>query len=165
MFKISIKLISIIIHATRQFLHYHILLRLGFIEPVHQSVGWFVALVKNRGKCLISHTNPSHHSCHSSFHSFSHSSSVRSIELEIGLIELGIGLIELGIGQRINNARLTVLARVTGLVNGPLGRSRYVRLLAPLTRSTALFCYITDCWARAENHEKRHCDVMDQRID
>ena len=34
----------------------------------------------------------------------------------IGLIELGIGLMELGIGLRINNARRTVLARVSGLV-------------------------------------------------
>ena len=54
------------------------------------------------------------------------------IELGIGLIELGIGLIEfgkglielrigrmeLGIGLRINNARRTVLARVSGLVPG-----------------------------------------------
>ena len=39
------------------------------------------------------------------------------IELGIGLIELGIGLIELGIGLRINNARRTVLARVSGLVS------------------------------------------------
>ena len=38
------------------------------------------------------------------------------IELRIGLIELGIGLMELGIGLRINNARRTVLARVSGLV-------------------------------------------------
>ena len=41
------------------------------------------------------------------------------IELGIGLIELvigQIGLIELGIGLRINNARRTVLARVSGLV-------------------------------------------------
>ena len=38
------------------------------------------------------------------------------IELGIGLIELGIGLIELGIGLRINNARRTILARVSGLV-------------------------------------------------
>ena len=38
------------------------------------------------------------------------------IELKMGLIELGIGLIELGIGLRINNARRTVLARVSGLV-------------------------------------------------
>ena len=38
------------------------------------------------------------------------------IELGIGLIELGIGLMELGIGLRINNARRTVLARVSGLV-------------------------------------------------
>ena len=38
------------------------------------------------------------------------------IELGIGLIELGIGLIELGIGLRIDNARRTVLARVSGLV-------------------------------------------------
>ena len=38
------------------------------------------------------------------------------IELKMGLIELGIGLMELGIGLRINNARRTVLARVTGLV-------------------------------------------------
>ena len=38
------------------------------------------------------------------------------IELRIGLIELGIGLIELGIGLRINNARRTVLAHVSGLV-------------------------------------------------
>ena len=37
-------------------------------------------------------------------------------ELGIGLIELGIGLMELGIGLRINNARRTVLARVSGLV-------------------------------------------------
>ena len=32
-------------------------------------------------------------------------------------IELGIGLIELGIDLRINNARRTVLARVSDLVN------------------------------------------------
>ena len=38
------------------------------------------------------------------------------MELGIGLIELGIGLMELGIGLRINNARRTVLARVSGLV-------------------------------------------------
>ena len=38
------------------------------------------------------------------------------IELGIGLIELGIGLMELGIGLRINNARRTVLACVSGLV-------------------------------------------------
>ena len=38
------------------------------------------------------------------------------IELGIGLIELGIGLMELGISLRINNARRTVLARVSGLV-------------------------------------------------
>ena len=39
------------------------------------------------------------------------------IELRIGLIELGIGLMELRIGLRINNARRTVLARVSGLAN------------------------------------------------
>ena len=41
------------------------------------------------------------------------------IELGIGLIELGIGLIEIGIGLMeltINNARRTVLARVSGLI-------------------------------------------------
>ena len=38
------------------------------------------------------------------------------LELGIGLIELGIGLMELGIGLRNNNARRTVLARVSGLV-------------------------------------------------
>ena len=37
-------------------------------------------------------------------------------ELGIGLIELGIGLIQLGIVLKINNARRTVLARVSGLV-------------------------------------------------
>ena len=37
-------------------------------------------------------------------------------ELGIGLIELEIGLMELGTGLRINNARRTVLARVSGLV-------------------------------------------------
>ena len=31
--------------------------------------------------------------------------------------ELGIGLVELGKGLRINNARRTVLARVSGLVS------------------------------------------------
>jgi len=36
--------------------------------------------------------------------------------LGIGLLELGIGLMEPGIGLRINNARRTVLARVSGLV-------------------------------------------------
>ena len=51
----------------------------------------------------------SKNSCFLSFHSLSYSSTVRSIELGIGLIELGIGL-------RINNARRTVLARVSGLV-------------------------------------------------
>ena len=39
------------------------------------------------------------------------------IELKIGLTELGIGLTELGICLRINNARRTVLARVSGLVH------------------------------------------------
>ena len=39
------------------------------------------------------------------------------IELEIGLIELEIGLIEFGIGLRINNARRTFVARVSGLVS------------------------------------------------
>ena len=34
----------------------------------------------------------------------------------IGPIELGIGLMELEIGLRIDNARRTVLARVSGLV-------------------------------------------------
>ena len=41
---------------------------------------------------------------------------VGQIEQGTGLIELGIGLMELGIGLRINNARRTVLARVSGLV-------------------------------------------------
>ena len=45
--------------------------------------------------------------CFSSFHSLSYSSTVRWIELRI----------ELGIDLRINNARRTVLARVSGLVN------------------------------------------------
>ena len=39
------------------------------------------------------------------------------IVLGIGLMELGIGLMELGIVLRINNARRTVLARVSGLVS------------------------------------------------
>ena len=39
------------------------------------------------------------------------------IELGIGLIKLGIGLMELGIVLRINNARRTALARVSGLVS------------------------------------------------
>ena len=34
----------------------------------------------------------------------------------VSWIELGVGLIELGIDLRINNARRTVLARVSGLV-------------------------------------------------
>ena len=38
------------------------------------------------------------------------------VELGRGLKELGIGLIELGIGLKMNNARRTVLARVSGLV-------------------------------------------------
>ena len=38
------------------------------------------------------------------------------IELRIGLIEQGIGPMELGVGLRMNNARRTVLARVSGLV-------------------------------------------------
>ena len=38
------------------------------------------------------------------------------IELGIGLKELGIGLIELGIVLKIDNARRTILARVSGLV-------------------------------------------------
>ena len=47
------------------------------------------------------------------------------ILLGIGLIELGIGLMELGIGLIgisliFNNARRTVLARVSGLVSFPL---------------------------------------------
>ena len=48
-------------------------------------------------------------SCFLSFHSLSCSSTVR-------WIDLGIGLIELGIDLRINNDRRTVLARVSGLV-------------------------------------------------
>ena len=39
------------------------------------------------------------------------------IELGKGLKELGIGLMELGIVPRIHNARRTVLARVSGLVD------------------------------------------------
>ena len=56
------------------------------------------------------------------------------ILLGIGLIELGIGLMELGIGLRINNARRTVLARVSGLVSAELpGRhSIHVQLLRQL---------------------------------
>ena len=54
--------------------------------------------------------NRCRNSCFSSFHSLSYSSTVR-------WIELGIGLIELGIDLRINNARRTVLARVSGLVS------------------------------------------------
>ena len=38
------------------------------------------------------------------------------VQLWLGLRELGIGLMELGIGLRINSARRTVLARVSGLV-------------------------------------------------
>ena len=38
-------------------------------------------------------------------------------ELGIGLIEQRIGLMELRIGLRINNARRTVLAGVSGLVS------------------------------------------------
>ena len=38
------------------------------------------------------------------------------IELGIGLIELGMGLMELGLNLRINNARRTILGRVSGLV-------------------------------------------------
>ena len=38
------------------------------------------------------------------------------IELGIGLKKLGIGLIELGIVLKIDNARRTVLACVSGLV-------------------------------------------------
>ena len=38
------------------------------------------------------------------------------IELGIGLMELGIDRMELGIGLRINNARRTVLAHVSGLI-------------------------------------------------
>ena len=66
--------------------------------------------MKNRRKCLnLIKTHLIHHSCYSSFYSLSYSSTVRSIELGIGLIELGIGL-------RIDNSRRTVLARVSGLV-------------------------------------------------
>ena len=43
------------------------------------------------------------------FNSLSYSSTVN-------WIELGVGLIELGIDLRINNARRTVLAHVSGLV-------------------------------------------------
>ena len=38
------------------------------------------------------------------------------MEPGIGLMELGVGLMELGVGLGINNARRTVLARVSGLV-------------------------------------------------
>ena len=38
------------------------------------------------------------------------------ISVGIGLIELGIGLMALGISLRINNARRTVVAHVSGLI-------------------------------------------------
>ena len=41
---------------------------------------------------------------------------IRPLELGIGLIELEMGLMELGIGLGMNNARRTVLARVSGFV-------------------------------------------------
>ena len=56
-------------------------------------------------------------------------------ELGIGLIELGIGLIELRIGLRINNARRTVLARVSGLVHFAI----------PILY--ILFIYRSVCWS------------------
>ena len=94
MFEINCKLISYIIDDTRHFIHKNNLIELviGRIGLIELGIGM--------------------------------------IKLGIGLIEFGIGLIELGkvlmglgicvmelrIGRRINNARRTVLARVSGPV-------------------------------------------------
>ena len=48
------------------------------------------------------------------------------IELGIGLKKLGIGLIELGIVLKIDNARRTVLARVSGLVSASLSLGLFI---------------------------------------
>ena len=89
MFEINWKLISFIIDDTRHFIHYNNQLRTGL----------GIGLIE-LGIGLIE-------------------LGIGLIELGIGLIELGIGLMELGIGLRINNARRTVLARVSGLVFFP----------------------------------------------
>ena len=93
--KIPWKLILFIIHVTRSFIH-------SFIH----SLSYFSTVRSNRARdrCRTS--------CFWSFHSLSYSSTV-------SWIELGVGLIELGIDLRINNARRTVLARVSGLVHVP----------------------------------------------
>ena len=58
------------------------------------------------------------------------------VELGIGLIELGIGLMEPGKGLRINNARRTVLARVSGLVIACLMNTSWIKRALAL-----IFCH------------------------
>ena len=115
MFKNSLKLISIIIHATCYFLHYH-----SRFHRACLSVCWSVCCsrMKNRRKCLIFHKfHFVHHSCHLFFEQrprrglnpVEHRGTFQSIQLGIGLIELRTGVIS-------NNARCTVLTGLTSLV-------------------------------------------------
>ena len=64
-------------------------------------------------------------------------------ELGIGLKELGIGLMELGIDLRINNARRTVLARVSGLV-------RFIRATGDSVRWRSFFQRVLESFAYTE---------------
>ena len=91
---------SFIHSLSYSFIHYHIN---SFIHSFIQSLSFFSTVRSNRAR------DSCRNSYFWSFHSLSYSSTVR-------WIELGIGLIELGIDLRINNARRTVLARVSGLV-------------------------------------------------
>ena len=98
MYEISWKLISFIIHVTRSFIH-----SFSAHSFIH-SLSYFSTVRSNRAK------DRCRNSCFWSFHSLSYSYTVNRIELGVGLIELGIDL-------RIDNARRTVLARVSGLVS------------------------------------------------
>ena len=90
MFDINLKLISFIIDDSRHFIHLKHQLRLGLIKL---GIGRISLVIGRIGV------------------------NIGLIELGIGLIELGIGLMELGIGLRIDDARRTILTRVSGLVS------------------------------------------------
>ena len=77
----------------------------SFIHSIIHSLSFFSTVRSNRAR------DRCRKSCLWSFHSLSYSSTVSWIELGEGLIELGLGR-----DLRINNARRTVLARVSGLV-------------------------------------------------
>ena len=105
--------IHLFIHSfisfIHSFIHSFILFIHTFIHSFH-SLSYFSTVRIDRARDRSDRArNRRRNSCFSSFHSLSYSSTVR-------WVELGIGLIELWIGLRMNNARHTVLARVSGLV-------------------------------------------------